>query len=275
MPIRLTWTAPVFEGAGVIAYKLYKTISPGPISQLNLFQVFDGITFSYDDYAYNRRTLEDFGYLYVLTALNTDGESDFLLSVPVLVQFPFEAFVHLEEWEFAFTGTDILELFEEWNITLPSIPVQQYIEDWNYLLIPSQEYDEPWDYALVSFQEYTEPWDYAPTFTPDLEYMETWDYSLTPSQQYVEPWEITFTPTIMEPWEYPPPTYAPTMEYDEGWGSTNLYTYMGSGGVVIGGAATTEVVSDAWYYSHTIPSNGGSPQYISDLQEQPKTGGGS
>ena len=205
MPIRLTWTVPVFEGAGVIAYKLYKTISPGPISNLNLFQVFDGSTFSYDDYAYDRRTLEDFGYLYVLTALNTDGESDFLLSVPILVQFSFEHIVHIEEWEFAFTGADILELFEDWNITLPSIPLQQYIEDWNYLLLPSQEYMEDWDYA--------------PSFTTILEYVEPWDYTLTEVFEYIETWETiyTYTPTITEPWEYPPPSYTPTMEYDEDW----------------------------------------------------------
>ena len=240
MPIRLTWTAPVFEGAGVIAYKLYKTINPGPISNLNLFQIFDGATFSYDDYAYNRRTLEDFGYLYVLTALNTDGESDFNLSVPVLVQFPFEAFVHLEEWEFAFTGADILELFEDWNITLPSIPVQQYVEDWNYLLLPSQEYVEPWDYSLSAFQQYIEPWN-SPTYTPSLEYMEGW--------------ESNFTPTIFEPWEYPPPSYTPTMEYDEDWDLTNTYTYMGSGGLTFGGSATTIGPEENWFLSQQPDMN--------------------
>ncbi len=130
MPITLTWTAPLEEGAGVIAYLLYKVVSPGPLTPVNTLTIVNGNVFLYDDYDYNRRLLEETGYLYKVTALNQDGESDFSLSNEVLITHSFEDFLKLEEWEFAFTGNDILELFEDWNITLPSIPTEEYVERW-------------------------------------------------------------------------------------------------------------------------------------------------
>src|SRR3977135_606545 len=101
MPIRLIWTPPVLQGSGIIGYKIYKTLSPGPLahSHTHLLQTVNGNITLYDDYAYDRRLLDSTGYLYKVTALTGDAESDFDQANTVLVQYSFEDFVHLEPWD--------------------------------------------------------------------------------------------------------------------------------------------------------------------------------
>ena len=219
MPIRLTWTAPINQGSGIVGYVLYKTISPGPLTPFDLFQIFPGNVFSYDDYAYDRRTLQENGYIYKITALATEGESDFSLANVVFSTHSFEDFVHREEWEFGFTGVDMLELLEQWEFTFPTTPVQKYLESWEDLVI---SWTEPWEYSLgfSNTQTWIETWEYSFGFSNTQTWIEFWEYSFgfSNTQTWIELWEYPFsfsnTQTWIESWEY-----TSTQQYLEGWDS--------------------------------------------------------
>ncbi len=122
MPIRLSWTPPVLQGSGIIGYKIYKTLSPGPLvhSHTHLLQIVEGDVTLYDDYDYDRRLLESVGYLYKVTALTGDVEGSFAAADTMLVQYSFEDFVLLEPWDLTLSGDDILELEESWDINVYS-----------------------------------------------------------------------------------------------------------------------------------------------------------
>lgn len=122
MPIRLTWTPPVLQGSGIIGYKIYKTLSPGPLvhSHTHLIQTVSGNITLYDDYVYDRRLLDSTGYIYKVTALTGDAESSFDGANTVLAQYSFEDFVHRENWDLTLLGEDILELEESWDVNIYS-----------------------------------------------------------------------------------------------------------------------------------------------------------
>lgn len=228
MPIRLTWNAPVQQGSGIIGYKLYKTLAPGPITIFDFHQAFSGNVFQYDDYAYNRRLLQDTGYLYKLTSLSTEGESDFSASTLVTVNYSFEDFVDIEEWEFSFGEVDDLELLELWEYTFPTTPNQQYIEGWDYSIVANQQYIEDWDVGIAIEYPYTgsggmlldgsseieaefqqeEFWEYFDLFTSEIIHLETWEYAT-----------IAFTPEIVqeEDWAYNFAEFIEDIVHDEIW----------------------------------------------------------
>lgn len=244
MPIRLTWNAPVQQGSGIIGYKLYKTINPGPISPFDFYQAFSGNVFLYDDYMYNRRILQEDGYLYRLTSLSTEGESDFSLSSDIVVSYSFEDFVDIEPWEFSFNEIDTLELLELWEYSFPTTPNLQYGEPWEYSIAPALQYLETWEYSISDSLQYIEDWDVPvaveypyvgsggmltsgnSTNEAEFQQEEFWEYFdlFTSSIVHLDTWEystIQFTEEIVhdEDWAYSFIEFDEEIVHDEDWDS--------------------------------------------------------
>jgi hypothetical protein len=100
MPIHLSWTPPVQQGSGIVGYKIYKTLYPGPLVKASHFlTVVGGNTLEYNDYAYTRRLLQDVGYIYKVTALTSEVESSFNDADQVHITYSFEDLRGFEDWD--------------------------------------------------------------------------------------------------------------------------------------------------------------------------------